>query len=356
MRDNSKSNRKVLFFSFVGANYSRSGTILNYHSDLFQKEFFSLPTGVWRFSREILLKINQVRTAEFLVVMSPCHIVTPVLKLLTRKPVILDAGWSLTDGQLSRGATIRAWPKIVKSYLLDFISMHTADMIIVESNSQASRTARLFRLKMGKIRVNFTGLDETLFRNGSLDSQTTRMLRQKIKNLDRRITVLFRGKINNESGIENIIDAARILKDHATFILVCGGNDLIPIMHQNMIRLSDISYSEMSEIYHMSDITLGQISNHSRLRYTIPHKAFESGFFSKPYITANSLGIRELYEADSIIVLNDVSGESIAAEITKFIDQKNRLEKSALIHSQYKAKASQDVLGSRFEAILQELE
>jgi glycosyltransferase involved in cell wall biosynthesis len=355
MRPKLPEEKKLLFFSFVGENYSRSSTILNFNSARFQKKYISLTPGAMRSLGDLLKRIREIRSADFLVVMSPCHVITPVLKMISKNHVILDAGWSLTDGQLSRGKSFRKFPKLIRIYMLDFAAFHSADLVIAESQCQALRMKKLFRISMGKIRVNFTGLDENLFGENPSVSETLNKLDEDLKALNLDMTVLFRGKINNESGIENIIDCARVLRNEVAFIIVCGQNDLIKGLPSNVIRLSNLSNFEMSEVYKKSDACLGQISSHPRLGYTIPHKAFEAGFFSKPYITANSSGIQELYDFESAILLDDISGEAVALEILKLKDLRVRRSKSVLISKSYNEKASQEVLNNVFEKWLLEL-
>jgi hypothetical protein len=352
----SSEKKKIVFFSFVGSNYSRSSVILNFESRRFQKEFFYLPTGVLNFSKLIFSKRHEIRKADYLVVMSPCHIVTPFLRVLTKRSVILDAGWSLTDGQISRGLKTQSRIKSIRIYLLDFIAFHSADRLCLESEIQAFRTSRIFLVPRRKIKVIFTSLDETLFHANTLKSKKIKVLHEKIKKRNSGLIVLFRGKVNSESGIEHILEAAEILKDKASFILVCGANDVFPALPANTILLSKLSDLELSEVYQISDVTLGQLSNHPRLRYTIPHKAFEAGFFAKPYITANSAGVRELYGSESVVLIDEVTGNSLALEILKLKERRARLQLGTSIHASYQEKAAQKVINSRFEAFLEELQ
>jgi glycosyltransferase involved in cell wall biosynthesis len=352
MREDTKEKRKILFFSFVGAHYSRSSTILNFDSERYSKEFISLPKGAFANFVAIILMHHKIKLVDFYVVMSPCHMVAPILKLLSSKKVILDAGWSLTDGQLSRSNKIKDWPKLVRTYAIDLVAFHTADKVVVESNNQAARIVKLFGIPKKKIEVNFTGLDETAFPLCERASRKMAGLDLKLKSVDRGLTVVFRGKINNESGFENILEAARILENKVWFILVSGNLDTSLSLPSNTIVLSNLTNTEMSEVYRKSDIALGQLSRHPRLNYTIPHKAFEAGFFAKPYITANTSGIRELYGPDSAIFINDVSGGSLASEIVKLSKLRDRLALTTFIHSDYQRNASQAVLNEKFELII----
>jgi glycosyltransferase involved in cell wall biosynthesis len=119
--------------------------------------------------------------------------------------------------------------------------------------------------------------------------------------------------------------------------------------------LSNLSSSELADIYRKSDIVLGQLSKHRRLSYTIPHKAFEAGYFAKPYITTDSPGVREIYGQESVILLENISGVSIANEIIKLADPEKRSRLQSSIGKRYRDVASQEVLNLRFESFLQKL-
>lgn len=345
---------KILFFSFVGENYSRSSTILHSESQIFEKKFIQLPFGLLNSTKAIASKIRDIRNADYLVVMSPCHIITPILKLLSGRQVVLDAGWSLTDGQLSRGLSFKNGIKFIQIYLIDFLAFHAASRVIVETEVQRIRTSRIFHIPRRKIEVNFTGLDESSFIGDSYSSKMQE-LDKKLASFGFTTTILFRGKINKESGIENILSAASRLEEKAAFILICGKNDVLTKLPLNVIRLSDLTNEELKSVYQKSDIALGQISRHPRLSYTIPHKAFEAGFFAKAYITANTQGIRELYGPDAICLIDDISGSGLAAEIEKLFDPFIRSELAHRIHLDYNERASQKVLNTNFEHMLKEL-
>jgi glycosyltransferase involved in cell wall biosynthesis len=176
-----------------------------------------------------------------------------------------------------------------------------------------------------------------------------------LKPIDQGLIVLFRGKVNNESGFEHILEAARILENNVSFILVSGNIDSGLAIPSNTIMLSNLSNLEMSEVYRKSDITLGQLSTHPRLSYTIPHKAFEAGFFAKPYVTSNSGGIRELYGPDCVVLLDNVSGVSIASEINRLKNPETRALLTSKISSRYQEIASQRVINEKFEYLLNNL-
>lgn len=301
---------------------------------------------------EIFKKRDLIRKVDLLVVMSPCHVLVIALKYIVHRPIILDAGWPLTDGLISRGIRKSQIHKLLGSTLIDFMSFHFADIVLAESQAQLSRISKHFFIRKSKIFHQFTGLNESGFVTQQSDSAAISQVKKRVSELDNTLTVIFRGKINRESGFGNVLDAARLLDGVATFIFVSGGNLENFDLPKNVISVAYISEFEMKEIYLLSDIAVGQVSSHRRLNYTIPHKAFEAGYFSMPYITADSAGIREFLSLNSAIFLEESSGGELAKAIVTLKKIQIRKKFSREINSVYQKNASQKVLSTRFEQIV----
>jgi hypothetical protein len=280
---------------------------------------------------------------------------TPVVKILTRKPVILDAGWALTDGLISRGLTPLRFFSLPLTILIDFIAFLFADIVLLESQAQAHRVRRILGVPKSKIKVLFTGLNETSFSSKVVQSELIAKLKIQIEKMDFPITILFRGKINREAGFENILSAAYQLRDQAAFIFVVGKKDLDRKFPINCITLSEISDDDMKHIYFLADVALGQISSHPRLKYTIPHKAYEAGFFAITYITSDSEGIREFLNSDSAFFLKEPFAESLVKAVSELRNLELRSKYAKNIHQKYMEVASQSILNERFEEITAQL-
>jgi hypothetical protein len=166
------------------------------------------------------------------------------------------------------------------------------------------------------------------------------------------LVVLFRGKINRESGFENILEAANVLVDSVTFIFAIGENPNLGSFPRNVIILPHITDLEMQQIYSVSQVSIGQVSKHPRLQYTIPHKAFEAGFFSMPYITTDSMGVREYLSPKSAIFLKEPSAGAIVNAILKLKQEGLRQQYSNEINLNYLEFASQKILSEKFEQTL----
>lgn len=346
----------VGFFSFVGSNYSRSSTLLNFNSPGIQKKYVHVPAKLLKSINWIIRNRSSIAKIDVLVVMSPCHLLSPVLKIITRKPVILDAGWSLTDGTLSRGFKVWSFYKLPIVACIDFLSLHSANLVLVESMLQRDRVQKFFGLPLKKIHVSYTGLDESQFKEEHklppTESDVVSKLREYVN--QKNLIVLFRGKVNKEAGFKNICDAARILTKQATFIFILGDRDVLPNDLENAIRISSVSSSEMREIYAIAHVAIGQISDHPRLEYTIPHKAFEAGYFKKAYVTSGNLGIKEIYKEDSAIYLSNSNPESLAEAICALANRKVRETFEDQIWLQYQHSLSQEVINEKFERLIRD--
>ena len=343
-------NKKVYFLSFLDADYSRSSTILNAKSESFEKKFFKISTGLVNTFRDFSRISKELKMADFIVIMSPCHILTIFTWLFTRKPIILDAGWPLIDGILSRRIVLRSPFRFIITYFIDLFSFYSARKVIVETELQSRRVRKLFLVPRRKIEVIFTGLNEFAFQNPPSPNKIIHQIESRIKFINNKFVVIFRGKINREAGFENILQVAKELEKFVTFIFVIGKNDFRISYPSNVIIVKEILFEEMASIYRLADVALGQLSNHSRLSYTIPHKAFEAGFFSLPYVTFHSLGIRELYDHECSVLLDNISTSEIKFGIFQAINKQSVY--SSKINARYKERASQDVLNMKFEKIL----
>jgi hypothetical protein len=108
----------------------------------------------------------------------------------------------------------------------------------------------------------------------------------------------------------------------------------------------------MSLLYERANIALGQISLHPRLKYTIPHKAFEAGYFAKCYVTPRSKGILELFSRESVFTMHDTSVDCLVETIRELKDVQLRRKYENRINEEYLQVSSQRILNENFEKLL----
>ena len=136
---------KILFLSLYESGYSRSSVhIENMNPNhLFLKislQEFKTKNGIRTIRRSIAL-------SDAIWVMSPSHILVLPIRFLTRKSIILDAGWPLSDSTMSSNKLFFKILKKIHSFLIDFISFHLASRVILESKAQLRKVSIKYILK-----------------------------------------------------------------------------------------------------------------------------------------------------------------------------------------------------------------
>lgn len=343
-------DRSIYFLTIGEIGYSRSW---NYFVGLSKigvtTEFVKLhPKKLIR--SFIALKKRTSKTDVF-IVMSPSHYLVPFAKIFLGKNTYLDAGWSLFEGSiLARRQLGFMGTNIIKAYLIDFISSFFAKKIILESMAQKVFYCKLFLVRQKKCFVIYTGVDEEQFKLNT-EFQTPMDVFNNSK------VVLYRGKYTAEAGLEVLAKASKLLsKQDITFWVYSPGIPNNLDFSRNTFVVSELvdSKQSLATIYSNAKLTLGQLSNHPRLSRTIPHKAYESAFLSKPYLSARTKGILELFVEDSeIICFNPGEAQDLAHKIKMFFTNSSEYEKIGInMKKKYDSDLSQSRLATKFIGVV----
>lgn len=306
------------------------------------KKFFKL----WQKHREI------AGTYDVLIVGYPGHLVVPFARLISSKKVIADALGSLFDAEVySHYPTL--WKKI-KSYVADWLMVLCAHKIMLETHEQKKFFVKKFG-QSDKYEVVYTGVNVTYPKRSSLHVD------------DKKVEVLFRGKLTPESGVMHILKAAELLKDenHIHFTVIGSGYFLEDatsyIKKHNLVHVDVItqflSEDELFSYIRGSDMMLGQFEDSPRLNRTIPHKAFEAFACGIPYLTGNAPAIKEIVVDNQTAFLVPLSDPYALAEKIKTLSQKmdvlQRVGENG--YNMYVDKFSGAMLGKRIEQIIQSI-
>ena len=311
------TSEKIIFLTIGKPGYSRSWTYFNGAKKLGANvEFIKIESKA--LTRQFLTLRKGLSRKYVYVVMSPSQYLLPFVRIFLGRKVILDAGWSLFEGTVLARKKIGSLGLLaLKTYCIDFISSHLASKVIVESRNQAKFYSRMFILNSRKIAVLYTGVDED-----GLKDLFSHLNPPDFFNNSK--IVLFRGKYNRESGIETIAAATKLLNSvDVTFWIFCPGlpTHIEFSKHTYVNRTYVQDQSDISAIYRSAQVTLGQMSEDRRLSRTIPHKAFESAYLSKPYITAGNSGIKELF-VNNLEIICALAGDAqdLALKIRYLLD------------------------------------
>ena len=334
---------RFTFITSYETDYSRSGVLLSYLSkkDLVREVIkFNSWESLISFARQIL-KAN--KKTDYYVIMNPSQFLTPVVRFLTFKKIILDSGWPLTEKSISIKITTKEKLQRGKSWAVDFASMHLANLVLLESQLQKERTSHRFKINRKKLEVSLTGVDEEAF---SFSVHGEKLPDQKFK-------VGFRGRYTLEAGLEVLAETTLLCTDQDISFLVLAPN--IP-NHIKFGENTDIenrifaSKEEMANLLISCDVLLGQLSDHPRLDVTIPHKAFEAALMGKPYLTSRATGIQEfLLEGAEAEYFDAGDPLDLLRKIEKLkADKEYRQLLSKNILKKYKEMASEEAIGNNF--------
>lgn len=279
------------------------------------------------------------------VVTSPSHIlVVGCLFTLFRRP-ILDAGWPLYDGVItSRHEYGLFGSKLLKTLLIDLLAFQFSKKVLVESEGQKRRISRRYSVPRRKVSVLLTGFDEARF---------TYVKRDESKS---SFDVLFRGGAQEEAGLDVLFKSSELLTNNTNLRLRVVTNNFKPKPGtRTSIELVNryLSDDELQVFFAGADLILGQLSDHKRLNYTIPHKFFEAAFLSKPYLTSDIGFMNVLADSKLVYTFNAGNASSLASSIVKIAsDGDAAIDTGKSLGDWYSKNASQKVLAERFRNIV----
>jgi len=338
---------RFTFITSYETDYSRSAVLLSYLS---KKGMVSgiIKFDSWKLLLSFVYNIFKAnKNTDYYVIMNPSQFLTPAVRLLTSKKIILDSGWPLTEKSKPKNTLIIQKIQRAKSWIVDLVSMHLANLVLLESEMQRNKTSKRFIITKRKIRVSLTGTEEKSFANISKVFDSPKP----------DFKVGFRGKYTLEAGLEVLAMTTHLCIDPNVSFLVIAPNIPSHIVFAANTIVKNKPYSnkrEMAEMLETCDVLLGQLSDHPRLKVTIPHKAFEAAAMGKPYLTARATGIQEfLVEGVEADYFEPGDAVDLLLHIQKLKDDKVYREMlSVNIKKKHGRVASEQAIGEKFIALI----
>lgn len=305
--------KNLIFVSLYSREYSRSGVFYSgYRGTKTYVEFTGNPRQIFQQISNLNDSYNISDTVIY--VMSPSHVLAIFFKLFSKFKVVLDAGWPLSDSKPSAKFKRLYTLDILKNITFDFLSFQLVDSIIFETEQQRNFSRKKFLLRKGKCHSIPTGFNEVDYTSAISNSKMPKEL-HFLGNSTQEF-ILFRGKNNRESGIEKIIDAARMLKENFLFLVV--SNSELTHVPENVIQINRfLSKEELVWVYQHAKFILGQFGNNNRLSRTVPHKFFEAAYFAKCYVTPRNNGLRGLADENNVCFTLTSGSADIAITLNK---------------------------------------
>jgi hypothetical protein len=351
--------KSMVFLTYLNGDYSRSGVYFRGVQDLgCQAELVQMPPKFFAQLRVVRDKqFKRSKKDSQLIVMSPSHRLVIALRLNGYPNLVLDAGWPLSDS-LER-ISINDHPKIIlkkaRVYLIDFLCFKSAQLILVESLAQSEYISRKFLVQKRKLRVLETGVNEKLYKGQYQVEECPIPEICPCSNSEAEGYVLFRGKSNVEAGLDIIEQVAQELESNSINFVIASP-DLAPTAVNSVRVLRNfLSYEQISHLYRYAILCVGQFGEHRRLARTIPHKAFESSYFGKPFISLPTEAISEFDRGiGATIFIPTRNPHQIASAIKAQIDSGLISELGARAKMSYEEHYKQSKLSSSFLRLINE--
>lgn len=339
----------AIYVSTLESKYSRSGVF--FAADPGEKIFIKLSSEKLKQIQEIfkLRKLYKPNDA-CIVLMSPNHLLAPLFRALTNFQIILDAGWPLSDATHYVAQRQKQRRHLINR-IIDKTSFTFANKVILESKAQVSFIKKEFQIPRSKLFDLFTGFNEIDFEAAMNNPRMPSECNDEIF-LSKQF-VFFRGKYNPESGLDLIIEAARLLQDETFFVIV--SNMTLRNCPQNVIAINRfVPQEELVWLYANSKLVLGQISDSGRLDKTLPHKIFEAGFFSKCYVSPSSSALLEFLDKDAFIPVKTISPKDLSQSIRAGLSNASlRFACEKKMNESYLKRSSQPALGLRMRELIE---
>jgi glycosyltransferase involved in cell wall biosynthesis len=292
---------------------------------------------------------------DFMLVGYLSNIAVVLARLISRKKIVFNALSSMYEGAvLDRSGFGRRSLKEHALWLVDFFAFHAAHIILVESEEQKEFVVQLFKVPRRKLVKIWTGADDAVFHPDP--------------NVQKRhnFTAVFRGWFLPATGVEYVIEAARILRNEPIdFLLIGRGILLDKVLRliekyelKNLELIADYLPDDiLREKILSSHIMLGQFSGHPRLDRTIQYKTFEALALGMPYITRDSKSNREvLHDRENCLFVRPADAKDLVSKILELRDNpelRDKLGRNAYLF--YKEKLTPKVLAQQLLAELRSL-
>jgi len=358
---------KVCYFGISDPNYSRNRVILqglrqngidvvecNAYSVLPREPAMSSLAYVKKYVQ--LMMHHAGLNYDVLIASYTGQIVMPLLKFITREPVVLDAYLGMyemfIDYEPEKGNShsAKAW------YHLDRYSFRSANLILADTQQHIKYFHEQFGTDRNKFRRIFVGSDDKIF---------FPRLGDKLKN--DKFVVLFWGTFVPLQGVEHIIRAAKLLEDHKdiafeimgyghTFSYVRGLCEQLELRNVSFFT-KWIPYEKLPNYVAKADVCLGIFGGTPKAKRVIPNKAFESLAMEKPLITGDSLAAREAFAHMKNCILCEMGSPKEIAKSIMLLkdDEKLRKEIAKNGYKLFKERFTPKAIGGELKAYLNEL-
>jgi glycosyltransferase involved in cell wall biosynthesis len=309
-----------------------------------EHKFAAGPGAVLRLARAELALLRRPNIDfDALLVGYPGHLdLLAAKRVACGKPIVFNPLVSLADtlvddrGRFARGSlTARALRTI------DRAAFRAPDLVVADTQAHAA----FFReLGARRVEVCLVGAEERVFAPG---------WRQPVD-----FTCLFVGKLIPLHGLDTILEAARRAPELQFRIIGSGQlESLLRDRPANVERRDWVEYERLPEELHRCACALGIFGTSPKARRVIPNKVFQALACGVPVVTADTPAARELLtDGESALLVPPADADALVEALRRLAAEPELARRIAAGGAAaYRKHASEEVLGPRWRALIEEL-
>lgn len=308
----------ICYFGIYDPEYSRNRVFIKglRQNGVEVIECVSRLRGVAKYI-ELIKKHKKIRgTYDVMVVGYPGQQAVLLAKILTSKPIVLDALVPLYESLVySRGQLKRLGLSAMYYWFLESLALRMADKVIVDTNAHRDYFVQTFRLNMDKFIRIFIGSDTDVFYPTRIHSS--------------KFIVHFHGALSPLQGVEHIIGAAKILEHENIYFQIIGegqsSGDIKRLLQRldlkNVTLCGYVPHHQLTEHMGRASVSLGLFGTVEQARRAIPNKIYEALAARSPIITSSTPAVQELLtDTKNVLFCKAGSAEDLACAIRRMRD------------------------------------
>lgn len=251
---------------------------------------------------------------DFVYAAYPSPVPTIWAKMISRKPVISDAFYSMFDSVVNDRKKFSRWGlKAIKLLILDWLGIMFADVVITDTEAHRKYWSKWFLVDSRKISTVYLGVNDQVFHQSAPQEKD-------------HVLVHFHGTYIPLQGAGKIIEAAHLLSDDSNikFRMIGNGREF-PLAKKlaTEYRLKNVEFldrnvplADIDSYLSDADIILGVFGDRSKTLRVIPNKVYEGLAAKRAVITMDTPAMREIFSDEDMLLIKN-NPQAIAAGIRK---------------------------------------
>jgi glycosyltransferase involved in cell wall biosynthesis len=352
---------RVLYFGTYERDYPRNAQVISalrsagvevteHHEPVFEarRDNWAVRwTVAFRlFLAELRLRFSNHDAFDVVLVGYPGHFDVPhARRVAGKRPLVFNPLISLHDTLVGDRSRFRAGLFTARVlWVVDRRALRLPDLVVADTDANADFLAELGELPRERVQVCLVGAEDRLFHAGWRPDEPFR--------------VLFVGKLIPLHGMETILEAARLAPELQVRVIGSGQlNGAMEARPPNVEWIEWITYDDLPREYWGAGCALGIFGTSDKALRVIPNKAYHALACGAPLITADTPAARELLRDGENALLVPPGDPAALAEAMRRLaadpELARDLSRGGL--AVYGEQASEEVLGTRWRSLLEEL-